>query len=133
MNTSEKTEANTTPELAVQTTEPAVESQKVIEDLTEKHAVGDNLVYRNDDVATNLEAGMTGYQGACFACHNTGVAGAPRIGDIRAWTPRLSKGLEGLTQSAIQGKGAMPPRGGVAYLSDIDMRNIVGYMMSTVQ
>ena len=62
----------------------------------------------------------------CGACHTTGAANAPKIGDKGSWGSRLSMGLAGLTQSAIVGKGAMPPRGGVADLSDLEIaRSIV--------
>ena len=54
----------------------------------------------------------------CGACHNTGVAGAPKVGDNAGWAPRLGLGLDGLTKSAIAGKGAMPPKGGGADLTD---------------
>jgi len=68
------------------------------------------------------------YQGACFACHGTGAAGAPKLGDAAAWTDRLAKGLDTLVSSAVGGVGAMPPRGGSA-LDDDQIRSIVEYMM----
>ena len=52
------------------------------------------------------------YQAACAACHDAGVAGAPKLGDKGAWAPRLALGLDGLLKSAIAGKNAMPPKGG---------------------
>lgn len=52
------------------------------------------------------------YQAACVACHATGAAGAPKIGDNAAWAPRLAQGLSGLLKSATNGKNAMPPKGG---------------------
>lgn len=64
----------------------------------------------------------------CGACHNTGAAGAPKTGDNAAWAPRLALGLEGLTKSAIAGKGAMPPRGGGADLSDEEVARAVAHM-----
>lgn len=51
-------------------------------------------------------------QSACFACHGTGAAGAPKIGDKAGWAPRIAKGLDGLMKSATAGLNAMPPRGG---------------------
>ena len=68
------------------------------------------------------------YQGACFACHGTGAAGAPKLGDAAAWTDRLAKGLDALVSSAIGGVGAMPPRGGSA-LDDEQIHSVVEYMM----
>ncbi len=58
------------------------------------------------------------YQGACLACHTTGAAGAPKIGDAGAWKERLANGLDSLVASAIKGIGAMPPRGGSQYNDD---------------
>jgi cytochrome c5 len=52
------------------------------------------------------------YKAVCGACHETGVAGAPKIGDKTAWAPRIKLGLDGLLKSAIAGKNAMPPKGG---------------------
>jgi cytochrome c5 len=69
------------------------------------------------------------YQGACLACHSTGAAGAPKLGDAGAWSQRISKGLEGLVSSAINGIGAMPPRGGSQY-SDEQMQAVVEYLVA---
>ena len=69
------------------------------------------------------------YQGACLACHSTGAAGAPKIGDAAAWQDRLGKGLDALISSAINGIGAMPPRGG-SQLSDDQIRATVEYILA---
>ena len=66
---------------------------------------------------------------ACNACHATGALNAPKIGEAAAWTPRMGGGLDGLVQSAIAGKGAMPPRGGAAALSDEEIRAAVVHML----
>jgi len=67
------------------------------------------------------------YAQVCQACHAAGVAGAPKIGDKAAWAPRLAQGIDGLTASAIKGKGAMPPKGG-STASDADIKAVVSYM-----
>ncbi len=64
----------------------------------------------------------------CSACHATGAAGAPKIGDKGAWGPRLAAGLNGLLQSATKGKGAMPPKGGATDLSDYELARAIVYM-----
>ncbi|MCH2241903.1 MAG: c-type cytochrome, partial [Aquabacterium sp.] len=69
------------------------------------------------------------YAQACQVCHAAGVAGAPKTGDKAAWAPRLALGIDGLTASAIKGKGAMPPRGGSA-ASDADIKAVVTYMVN---
>ena len=67
----------------------------------------------------------------CQECHGTGKNGAPKIGDMAAWTPRLKDGVDALVKSAIHGHKAMPARAGMANLSDGDMKAAVSYMVST--
>lgn len=66
------------------------------------------------------------------ACHAAGVAGAPKLGDKVAWAPRLAQGIDGLTASAIKGKGAMPPKGGSS-ASEAEIKEVVTYMVSAVK
>lgn len=66
----------------------------------------------------------------CAKCHDKGVGGAPKIGDRAAWTPRLKDGLDNAVRSAIRGHGGMPARGGMADLSDAEMRAAVIYMFN---
>ena len=61
----------------------------------------------------------------CAACHTTGAANAPKIGDKAAWAPRLKLGVDGLLKTSIAGKGAMPPRGGVPDLSDTELARAI--------
>jgi cytochrome c5 len=72
--------------------------------------------------------GKTVFEASCVACHGTGVAGAPKIGDKAAWAPRLKQGTDTLHQSALKGKGAMPPKGGNTALSDADVMAAVDYL-----
>lgn len=69
------------------------------------------------------------YGQMCAVCHGAGIAGAPKVGDKAAWAPRLAQGIDGLTASAIKGKGAMPPRGG-SQSSDADIKAVVTYMVN---
>jgi len=66
----------------------------------------------------------------CVKCHGTGAGGAPKIGDRAAWTPRVKQGLDSVVRSAIHGHGAMPPRGGMADLTDTEFRSAVVYMFN---
>jgi cytochrome c5 len=66
----------------------------------------------------------------CVKCHGTGVGGAPKIGDRAAWTPRVKQGLDAVVRSAIHGHGAMPPRGGMADLTDPEIRSAIVYMFN---
>ena len=72
------------------------------------------------------------YTQICQTCHAAGVANAPKLGDKAAWAPRLALGIDGLTASAIKGKGVMPPRGGSS-ASDAEIKTVVAYMVSTVK
>lgn len=77
----------------------------------------------------DLAKGESVYGMACLACHTTGAAGAPKLGDKAAWAPRIAQGMEVLHASAINGKGAMPPKGGRVDLSDADIQSAVVYMV----
>jgi len=72
------------------------------------------------------------YTQACAVCHAAGVANAPKLGDKAAWAPRLAAGIDGLTASAIKGKGAMPPKGGTA-APDADIKAVVAYMVASAK
>ena len=77
-------------------------------------------------------AGKSGeevYNGVCVACHSAGVAGAPKLGDKAAWEPRLAQGMDALIATSIKGKGAMPPKGGNASLSEAELKSAVEYML----
>ena len=69
------------------------------------------------------------YQASCFACHGTGAAGAPKVGDAAAWGPRAAKGIDGLMNSALNGLNAMPPRGTCGNCSDDDLKAAIEYMV----
>jgi len=74
--------------------------------------------------------GKDTYTKACAACHMTGAAGAPKLGDKAAWAPRIAKGMDALHASALKGKGTMPPKGGNAALPDPEVTAAVDYMVS---
>lgn len=69
------------------------------------------------------------YKQACVACHAAGVAGAPKLGDKAAWAPRVKTGTPQMVQSVMNGKGAMPPKGG-STASEAEIRAAVEYMVS---
>ncbi|MDH4189314.1 MAG: c-type cytochrome, partial [Betaproteobacteria bacterium] len=56
--------------------------------------------------------GKTVYEATCKACHDMGVANAPKLGDKAAWAPRIRTGLATMLKSATIGKNAMPAKGG---------------------
>lgn len=81
-----------------------------------------------DQGGADLARGKEVVQKTCGTCHNTGVAGAPKIGDKEAWQPRVDQGMDALLQSTINGKGAMPPKGGGDY-NEADLKAAIQYML----
>lgn len=65
---------------------------------------------------------------ACKACHEAGVANAPKFGDAASWAPRLKTGYDELVKNSINGIRGMPPRGGNGDLSDYEMARAMVYM-----
>jgi cytochrome c5 len=66
----------------------------------------------------------------CVACHGAGLEGAPRIGDVKAWSQRSARGLSSLTKSAMEGVRKMPPHGGRLDLDDVDLARAITYMVN---
>ena len=62
--------------------------------------------------ASALKTGEQVYQAQCTACHATGAAGAPKLGDEALWGPRIKTGYTALLASALKGKGNMAAQGG---------------------
>jgi cytochrome c5 len=78
--------------------------------------------------AGGARSGEQMFQSACTACHSTGAAGAPKVGDKAAWAPRIAQGLKGLLASATKGKNAMPPKGGVGDATEAELTRAIVYM-----
>ncbi len=102
--------------------------------------VGDVCIEGNDCASasaapvTVAAAGGAGvesnYNKSCATCHNVGVAGAPKTGDVAAWAPRIEQGMDTLYASAINGMPpAMPAKGMCFSCSDDDLRALVDYMV----
>ena len=80
--------------------------------------------------------GRTGesiYASNCPACHNYGVAGAPKTGDVAAWADRLTKGIETVYANAINGIGGMPAKGTCMDCSDDEIIATIDYMLENSQ
>jgi cytochrome c5 len=73
------------------------------------------------------------YQASCVACHDAGIAGAPKVGDKGQWAKRVAKGRDALYASAVNGVqssgGVMPAKGGNPALSDAEVKAAVDYMV----
>lgn len=83
--------------------------------------------FAND--AATLAVGETIYKQSCFACHDTGAAGAPKRGDKAAWAPRIVQGPAVLYNASLKGLNAMPPRGS-SNASDEDIKAAVDYLVA---
>jgi cytochrome c5 len=81
-----------------------------------------------DAAAPAPKSGEEVVKTVCGVCHQTGAAGAPKIGDNAAWAKLLKAGLGELTKSAIAGVKAMPPRGGNPELSDLEIARAIVHM-----
>ena len=83
--------------------------------------------------ATPARDGQQVYQAGCVACHDAGIAGAPKLGDKGQWAKRIAKGPDALYASAVNGvqgsAGVMPAKGGNPALSDAEVRAAVDYMV----
>jgi len=74
--------------------------------------------------------GVDIFDAVCWACHTDGEKGAPRIGDRAAWAARATQGLDGLTRNALRGIRGMPPHGGNASLSRLEIQRAIVYMVN---
>ncbi len=86
-----------------------------------------SIVVKDASGPVVLRAGAEVFKAQCAACHATGAAGAPKVGDAAAWGPRIKTGYEALLNSALKGKNAMGAQGGGEF-SDTEIGRAVVYM-----
>jgi cytochrome c5 len=77
--------------------------------------------------APGARSGEEMVKAVCSACHQAGVANAPKIGDKARWGQLAKEGMKDLLAAAIKGKGAMPPRGG-SDATDTELARAIVYM-----
>lgn len=70
------------------------------------------------------------YNTNCMACHTTGAAGAPKLGDNADWAKRAGQGLETLYTHAIGGYNGMPPKGLCMSCSDDEIKSTVDFILA---
>jgi cytochrome c5 len=107
--------------------EPAKEVVKFAEPVVAEAAVAQPVKLE----PTKL--GESTYKSSCFACHDNGVANSPKFGDKAVWAPRIANGLAALHAGAVNGKGAMPAKGGNPSLTDQAVIEAVNYMLINSQ
>ena len=80
-------------------------------------------------------SGAAVYEAACMVCHDSGVAGAPALGDIATWAARIGKGKDALYASSIDGVPGtgMVARGGCADCLDEEIFAAVDFMVTASQ
>ncbi len=86
-----------------------------------------------DAGAASARSGGDVYNAACTACHATGAAGAPIVGNAEQWAPRIEQGMETLINHAINGFNAMPPKGACFSCTDDEIVASVEYMVEQSQ
>ena len=87
--------------------------------------VADVAISEGGGAASGPRTGDQIVKAACAACHTTGAANAPKIGDNVAWGKLIGRGLNDLLASSIKGKGAMPAKGGVADITDFELARAI--------
>jgi cytochrome c5 len=75
------------------------------------------------------------YNSACIACHSSGAGGAPIVGDIAAWQPRIAVGMAALYDSGVNGVPgtSMMAKGGCMSCSDEEINGAVDFMVAGSQ
>jgi cytochrome c5 len=89
--------------------------------------VGQVVVAEGSDVP-GQQSGKQVVEAVCSACHATGALNAPKIGDAAAWGPLIKDGHAHLTEMAMKGIRAMPPKGGNPALTEAEIARAVAYM-----
>ncbi len=79
------------------------------------------------DANRPMKTGEQVFGAQCTACHTSGAAGAPKLGDAAAWGPRIKTGFDALLNSALKGKNAMGAQGGGDF-DDFEIARAVVYM-----
>ena len=81
--------------------------------------------------ASGSKSGEEVYTQMCSACHSAGVAGAPKVGDQKAWAPLIAEGQHIVTAHGWVGVRAMPPRGGDPGLELEEFARATAHMANT--
>lgn len=79
---------------------------------------------------THAATGENTYKQVCASCHQTGVAGAPKVGDKGKWAPLIKEGAIELTAHGYVGVRGMPAKGGKPDLSVNDFAAALVYMVN---
>lgn len=81
------------------------------------------------DANRPLQLGDAVYKAQCAACHDAGLAGAPKLGDAAGWGARLGTGYDALLNAVLQGKGAMGAQSGGAF-NDVELARAMVHLVN---
>lgn len=97
------------------------------------NAAGANFVpalkKEREPSTADLARGKVVYTENCASCHDTGVTGAQKLNDAKAWSSLLKNGRDALYAAAIKGSFGGPAKGGNDKLSDSDTTFATDYMI----
>ena len=68
------------------------------------------------------------YKENCSVCHEEGKFAAPKLGDKKAWTPIISKGIDKLVGNIRESK-SHPDNGGCKLCTNAELVDAVKYMV----
>jgi cytochrome c5 len=108
--------------LLVQSNKPVITEISMLEPIKPLFTVKSEVSGGTPSTATAI------YQRFCASCHEGGRYDAPARGNIEAWE-RFPRDLDLLVDLAIEGKGAMIPRGGCTECSPDDLKSVIEYML----
>ncbi len=117
---------------ATDTVEPTVKVPRYNTDAKPLSIGGNGAAAAEMVLATKSGSGDTSkadYKASCAACHDSGAAGAPVLGQKGDWAVRIKQGDKTLYGHAIKGFNGMPPKGGNMSLGDDQVKAIVDYMV----
>ena len=93
-----------------------------------KPVADEGFTFRDVNAPKQIQAGAEVYKAVCAACHTSGAAGAPKLGDASAWAPRIGQGYDTLVKHAVEGIRAMPAKGGNPDLDEVEVARAVVVM-----
>lgn len=114
-------------------------SEKMTAEISERIQPAGKVCLEGDDSCGSAVAAASASSGPmapediynknCTACHSTGAAGAPKLGDVAAWSGRIDQGMETLYTHAIKGLNAMPAMGLCMSCSEDEIKATVDYIV----
>lgn len=93
-----------------------------------KPVADEGFTLKDVNAPKQLQSGEAVFKAVCAACHATGAAGAPKVGDASAWSARISQGFDTLAAHALKGFRGMPAKGGNPDLDDVEVERAIVYM-----